>query len=253
MTLISGHLHVEGEADLRQRRRGARLVEQAHDRPLALDRRQRRDTDVERPPAGADREAAVLRLPVLREVELREHLDAGDHAGGVVPRDPPQLADHTVHAHAREQRVLLRQEVDVAGPRFRSLDEDLVQEANRRRLGLVVGGDVEARRRPLDGWVALLEPREPELDLGARSDLDVEPEARRELELVDRLHVRRIGEGDLQALALDPVRHGHRAPEHMERNRSRRGVLDAAAQVGDGQVRVHALSCRSPPRRRAKP
>src|SRR5206468_2398896 len=59
--------HLVRKAQLLERRRLPRLVEQTHDERLAFDRRQGGDTDVEHAArgGGVQREAAVLRLPPL--------------------------------------------------------------------------------------------------------------------------------------------------------------------------------------------
>ena len=81
--LLELRAHVVGEAELLERRRLLRLVEEAHDDRLALDRRQGRDADVEHAAGGGrvQRDAAVLRLAALGDVELREHLQARRDAG----------------------------------------------------------------------------------------------------------------------------------------------------------------------------
>ncbi len=135
-------VHRLGEAELRERRHLARLVEQAHRHGLALDRRQRGDADVEQPAGGggAQRDAAVLRLAPLGDVELREHLQTGGHAGGELLRDPLRDVQHAVDAVADDQRVLLRLEVDVAGPVLGRLEDDRVDEPDERRVGDAVVG-----------------------------------------------------------------------------------------------------------------
>ena len=74
----SSRAHRVREPELQHRRRLAGLVEEAHDDLLALDGRERRDADVERAPdgGGRQRDPAVLRLPPLGDVELRQHLEA---------------------------------------------------------------------------------------------------------------------------------------------------------------------------------
>ena len=135
--LLHLHAHVVGEAELGQRRRLLRLVEQTHHDRLALDRRQRRDADVHHP-AGrgrVERDAAVLRLAALGDVELREHLQARRHAGHHPLRDALHLVQHAVDAEPHDERVLLRLEVDVAGPVLGGLEDDRVDEPDERDVG----------------------------------------------------------------------------------------------------------------------
>ena len=129
------------------RRRLPRLVEQAHDDLLALDRRQRRDADVERAPDGRrrERDPAVLRLAALGDVELREHLESRRHAGRHLLRYALHLAEHAVHAEAHCQRVLLSLEVHIGGVFLRRLEDERVHEANERAVrDAVIGLEVVA-------------------------------------------------------------------------------------------------------------
>ena len=114
----------------------ARLVEQAHRHCLAFDGRQRRDPDVEHTAGGGrvQGDASVLRLAPLGDVELREHLEAGRHAGDEALRDPLGDAQHPVDPEPHDQRVLLRLEVDVARALLGGLEDDRVDQPDERRL-----------------------------------------------------------------------------------------------------------------------
>ena len=129
--------HVVDHPELLERRRPLRLVEQAqHDR-LALDGRQRRDADVEHASrgGGVQRDAAVLRLAALGDVELREHLQARRHRGRHAARDALHLEQHAVDAGAHDERVALRLEVHVARPVLGGREDDRVDEPDERRIG----------------------------------------------------------------------------------------------------------------------
>ena len=157
---------------------------------------------------GVQRDAAVLRLAPLGDVELREHLQARRHAGGEPLRDPLHLVQDAVDAEADDERVVLRVEVDVAGAVLGGLEDDRVDQADERRVrDAVVGLEVVARPRlvlevelVLDERGALpasrgaLDPAQLELDVLARRDADLERVARREAQLVDRLDVGRVGD-----------------------------------------------------------
>ncbi len=104
---------------------------------------------------AVERDAAVLRLAPLGDVELREHLEAGGHAGGELERDPLGDVEHAVDAVAHDERVVLRLEVDVAGAVLGGLEDDRVDEPHERRVGdavvgleVVVGVVGLARSRP---------------------------------------------------------------------------------------------------------
>ena len=90
--------------------------------------------------ARVQRDAAVLRLAALGDVELREHLQAGRHAGGHPLRDPLHLVQHAVDAEPDDERVLLRLEVDVGGAVLGRLEDDRVDEPDERRVGDAVVG-----------------------------------------------------------------------------------------------------------------
>ena len=147
-------LHLFAEADLGERRHFARLVEEAHRHRLAFDRRQRRDADVEHAARGrgGQRDAAVLRLAPLGDVELRENLQARRDAGGEALRHAVRDVQHAVDAVAHDQLVLLRLDVDVGRAVLGRLEDHRVDEADERGIrDPVVGLEVVlaflARRR----------------------------------------------------------------------------------------------------------
>ena len=250
-------LHRLGESELRQRRRLLRLVEQTHDDRLALDGRQHRDTDVEQTAGGrrVQRDAAVLRLSPLRDVELRENLQARGHAGGHPLRDALHLLQHAVDAEPDDERVLLRDEVDVRGPVLGRLEEHRVHEPHQRRIRDAVV-DLEVGRILLDDrklFVRLLDrgaraerlggARElPDLDLDvlAGRDADVQLELRREAQHVDRLDVRRICDRKLEHVALDRVRDRDGLLEDVERD----GLDRVFADAGEREVDERELVAR---------
>ena len=70
-----------------------------------------------RPAAAARSEMRPSCGPApLGDVELREHLQAGRHARREPLRDPLHLVQDAVDPVADDEPVLLRLEVDVAGP-----------------------------------------------------------------------------------------------------------------------------------------
>ena len=243
--------HLVGEAELLERRGAARLVEQTHDDLLALDGRQGRDADVEHAAGGGgvERDAAVLRLPPLGDVELREHLQARRHAGRHPLRDPLHLLEHAVDAEADDERVLLRLEVDVGGAVLGGLEDDRVDEPDERRVGDAVV-DLEVVRLLLLGdpqlLVDLLEdsagaerlggarhPAQLDEDVLARGDAEVERVARREPELVDPVQVARIGDGDPQRAVVERVRDRDDALEDVQRDLLGRVLVDAREREVD--------------------
>ena len=140
------------------------------------------------------RDAAVLRLPALRDVELREHLQARRHAGDH-PLDPLHLVQHAVDPELHDERVLLRLEVDVGRSVFGRLEDHGVDEADERRVRdavvdfEVVGSPLPLRRRFfVDGGAraeclgGAHEPADLALDVLPRRDADLERKARRQPE-----------------------------------------------------------------------
>ena len=115
------------------------LVEKTQRDRLRVDRRDRRDADIEDVLAVAEVDAAVLREAAFRDVEARHDLQARDdrvlEAGEVVgQRDRDEDA---VDAVADAQVVLLRLEVDVRRAFGDGLREDFGDEAHDR--GVLVG------------------------------------------------------------------------------------------------------------------
>ena len=88
-------------------------VEQAHDHPLAVLRRDGRDAHVDLVPADAQRDAAVLRHALLGDVEPRHHLDAADQQRRERALGLDHVAQHAVDAEADDEPPLLRLDVDV--------------------------------------------------------------------------------------------------------------------------------------------
>src|SRR4051812_27929244 len=228
--------HVVREAELRQRRRLLRLVEQTHHDLFALDRRQRRHADVEHPAGGGgvERDAAVLRLAALGDVELREHLQARRDAGRHPPRDALHLVQHAVDAQPHGQRILLGLEVDVAGPVLGGLEDDRVDQPDERdvgdavldlevvgialRLGLgeaVFDLDCRTRAERLGGTG---ESPDLVLDVVAGRDGDLELVARGQTQLVDRLDVAGVGDRNLNRRAVERVRDGHDPLQYVYRD-----------------------------------
>ena len=236
--------HLLGEPERLERRRLARLVEQPHRHGLALDRRQRRDADVEQAAGrgGVQRDAAVLRLAPLGDVELREHLQARRHAGVEPLRDPLGDVEDAVDAEADDERVLLRLEVDVARALLGGLEDDRVDEPDERRVrdpvvGLEVVASSVLRRPPrlrpsTRAALSASEARREAAQLGQhvvlRGDVELDRMARREPQLVEPAHVLRVGDRDPAA----------------SRRRTRTGSRRRA--------RAPAARSPSPPRRRRR-
>ena len=88
-----------------------------------------------RPAAAAlKRDATVLWLAPLGDVELRKDFQSSRDAGGESLRDPLCDMEHTVDAVADDQLFLLRLDVDVAGPVLGRGEDERVDEPDERRV-----------------------------------------------------------------------------------------------------------------------
>ena len=101
---------------------------------LALDRRERGHPDVDRVAADGEADAAVLREPLLGDVEARHDLearrDAGDHAAGHRRRVVKHAVDAVAHAHV----LALGLEVDVRDPFLDALRDHAVDKLDDGRV-----------------------------------------------------------------------------------------------------------------------
>ena len=91
-----------------------------------VDRRQRRDAEVDLAAARAEGDAAVLRHAALGDVELGHDLQAGRDAALDRLRRAGHLVQHAVDPEADAQVVRRRLDVDVRCPLLQGLAEDQV-------------------------------------------------------------------------------------------------------------------------------
>ena len=119
------------------------LVEQTHDDLLAEQRRQHRDAEVDllRHAAlvEADLDAAVLRQPLLGDVELRHDLDARDDRVAELHRRRHDVVEDAVDAVADAQLLLVRLDVDVARALLDRRHQHDVDEPHDRRFFALLG------------------------------------------------------------------------------------------------------------------
>ena len=188
--------------------------------------------------AASERDAAVLRLAPLGDVELREHLEARRHAGGEPLRHAVSDVQHTVDAVADDQLVLLRLDMDVGRSVLGRLEDHRVDEAHERGIGdPVVGLEVVLIVFVPDddrsGTSSCSSPRPRARAGAARSGRRCGPrrgtdvEARRKLQLVETAHVLRIRDRDLDRRAV--ARERDRA--HALEDRQRRSSFAALAST----------------------
>src|SRR5690606_31382555 len=130
-----------------QRDATALLVQQSEDDALAVQRGQRRDAHVDLAITHAQADAAVLRHPPLRDVELGHDLQAADDGGRQPARRRWRFLEHAVDAVAHAQSAEVRLEVHVAGARLERLEQQEVHQLHDRRL---VGEADEVVERGVD-------------------------------------------------------------------------------------------------------
>ena len=154
-----------------------------------------------------------------------------------------------VDAEPNGERVLLRLEVDVARAILGRLEDDRVDEPDKRdvrdpvvhlqvvelllclllfeQADLMVEHRAGAKRLGRSD-----QPPDLVADVLARGDCELELEARREAHLVDRLDVARICDGDAENVPVQRIRHGLDPLEHVQRELLDRVLGDA----DDGKV-----------------
>ena len=147
-------------------------------------------------------------------------------------RDTLDLAQHTVDSVTDDERVLFGHEVDVARLVCGTLEDDRVHQPYQRCVGnavvglevvqqILLGDDLHILERGRLHRQRLARTQHP-LDLGqdlfARGDAQLDLVVSRQLQLVDTADVRRVGDGDVQALAGDLVGQCDDALEHVNGN-----------------------------------
>src|SRR5690606_36632316 len=233
-------------AELLDAQLGGAAVEHAQHDLLAEQGRQGADAEVDLLAlAQVELDAAVLRHPLLGDVELRHHLQARGDARAHLHRDLGDLLEDAVDAQAHAVVGLVGLEVDVRGALADGVHQHLVDELDDRRvvalgvhagvaagLVLLAAADVEvlevlvlvvaAHRR-----VERLGRLEPLVDGGAdallvhqyRLDLEVGLE----LDLVEGAVVGRVGDADEQlAAALEHRQHAVLADQLLAHQLDRR-------------------------------
>ncbi|MNU57728.1 hypothetical protein D3C71_468530 [compost metagenome] len=128
--------HARAHAQPLQLQAAGFLVQQAQHRALAMAGRQGGHPHVDRPPAHAQRDAAVLRQALFGDVQVRHDLDARDQRGmqGLARRH--HIAQGAVHAVAHHGVGFERFDVDIAGAVARGLREQRIDHADDGRVVL---------------------------------------------------------------------------------------------------------------------
>ena len=114
------------------------LVEDPHHHPFALAGRQGGDPHVHRATGDPQRDAPVLRHPLLGDVEPRHDLDARDDERRQGAVGLQHLAQHAVHAEAHHQPRLEGFDMNVGGVLADGLGEQGVDQADDGGIVLVL-------------------------------------------------------------------------------------------------------------------
>ena len=109
------------------------FVEDAEHRLLAEDRRQDRDAEVDLLGAVAQLDAAVLRQPALRDIEVGHDLQPRDHRRLHPLRGRHHLVHHAVDAEPDAEILLVGLPVQVGCPAPDRVEQHLVDELHDRR------------------------------------------------------------------------------------------------------------------------
>ena len=129
------------------------LVEQAQHDALARARRQRRHADVDLLVAELQRDAPVLRQPLLGDVEARHDLEARDERRVQRARRLDHVVQHAVDAEAHDRAPFVGLEVEIGRALAQRLQQQRVDHPDHRRLRAAV--EQVLRRRQV-----LHQPRE---------------------------------------------------------------------------------------------
>ena len=249
--LAGGAVH----AEVVERALRVLFVEDADRRTLAALGGQRGDTKVDAAVLDRDADPAVLRDPLLGDVEVAHDLHPRDDRVDHPLRHMRRLAQHAVDAEPDPHLPLVWLEVDVGGTLPHGLAEDAVDELDHRR---VFGADLDVADLgellvlglfPLDDRLAdralqRVEAADQRFDVLLGGDRDPAVERGGDLDVVDGEDVGRVGHRDQQRLPVDEAdRQRPVAAGGVDRDQVCRGHVDlvggevdvvVAVALGDG-------------------
>ena len=146
--LVVGELPLR-ETEVRELQQFGMARQQAQHDFLSVDRRKRRDTQVELALAPVVEDAPVLRQTALRNIQVRHNLDLVDDRGVVAPIEHVLLYKLAVDAQADATALLVGLEMDIA----RILVERLADQIRQKSLS---AADLAPIRRPVRRGAGLL-------------------------------------------------------------------------------------------------
>ena len=206
-------------AQFRQRVQHGALVENPHDDPLAEEHRDHADADVDLASAHLELYPPVLREALLGDVQVGHDLDTADDRRLELAdlRGDRGVLKHAVDAIADAQVVLVRLDMNIAGPLVQRLQEYLVDQLyDRCLLGhlqqvfAVLGGlgnhpEAVGAHHLVDGVAADAEVGLYELgDLVGRREYRFDLQPCHQPQLVEGVQVERVGGGHRQRVVVAP-------------------------------------------------
>jgi len=199
----------------------------------------------------AQRDAAVLRLALLGDVEVRHDLQAAHNrvAEARDGRRDARLGEDAVDAVADRKLVLVRLDVDVRRAFADRLDEQVVDEADDARFlrflgvvardrGVELGGDFARERVERVAGDAVAGADELlEVALVGEGEFDRVP--RQEPQFVERRELARIARGDPERASVEGDRHALELEDHLRGKGPQRVAVDLdPGQVDDRKVEL---------------
>ena len=252
-------------ADAIEREADVGAVQDADDDAFAEERGENADAHVDGVAADVEFDATVLGHAPLGDVEVRHDLDAARDGGGEMPRRRNHFIEHAVAAVAHLVFVFERFEVNVRGVIANGHQQDHVDElAHGLRVGefrdvvqidgrfaleggvaeVGVGFEHRVDRGDRLFLLAGVGPLDERLDLlERREDRQHVLDAEQVLQVVHRLKVVRVGNGDGERVVLEADRHefvelGHLLLHELDGFGRRLGVFEVdephAVEFGRG-------------------
>ena len=217
-------------------------------------------------PADDEAGAAVLRLVLFGQVQVRQNFHAGDDGGLHGLGDEHILVQHAIHAGANPHHVLFRLKMNVAGAVVDGAGDDLAHHADDGRVFILVGHPAERLvQRPaglalffvqnlVDGGAdavagVVMHFQAVENVLLAGGD-DVDVFAGNLLEEIHGHDIKGVGHGHGQGAVLALDGDGQAAARHIPRHQFKNRFGDGdAVQMDHGGARLFAQEMREGLRR----
>ena len=221
-----------------QRQQARRLIQQTHDHGFAVLHRHGRHPHVDLMTPDPHVEPAILRQPLLGDVETRQQLQAQHQS-----RRDPHLVEHVLMQHAVDplpnaQHLLIGLDVDIRGVHLHRIFKHRAQQLDHRRLALA-GAGIGQPEIKTGLLILLLQLFGETLDLlGSTIELI---EVLQQLSLARHRQLQLAGSDQgsqgIQGRQIRRIRHDHRhlIPTLVHRQRS----VTTGMHLGDQLHRLH--------------